>query len=161
MRTSPSGERGGRRRREGGGGREEEGEGGGGGGRRRRREEEEGGGGGGGRRREEEEERRRDEKGGGEGGAGEEGDREWSVILPSLIPRSCPPSVMKKKWEGLVYHVSVDCVWTHCMGAREGGKGRRSVQSVKRWLPCDVYSPSHPPHPHEDREGGRERRFRS
>ena len=51
-------------------------------------------------------------------GAGKEGDREWSVILPSLIPRSCPPSVMKKKWEGLVYHVSVDCVWTHCMGLR-------------------------------------------
>ena len=86
-----------------------------GGGRRREKE------GGGGRRREEEE----------EGGAGEEGDREWSVILPSLIPRSCPPSVMKKKWEGLVYHVSVDCVWTHCMGAREGGEGRRSVQSVR------------------------------
>ena len=70
----------------------------------------------GGRGREKEEEEGR--------GRREEGDREWSVILPSLIPRSCPPSVMKKKWEGLVYHVSVDCVWTHSMVAgREGKEG--------------------------------------
>ena len=147
MRTSPSGERGGgrrgegaregeggrRREEEGGGGREERGEGGGGGGRKRREErgggrEEEGGGRG---------EEEGGEGGGGEGGAGEEGDREWSVILPSLIPRSCPPSVMKKKWEGLVYHVGVDCVWTHCMGAgREGREEKCTVSKTMVTLRC-------------------------
>ena len=45
--------------------------------------------------------RRRVEWGGrGEGGAGEEGDREWSVILPSLIPRRCPASVARKSGRG-------------------------------------------------------------
>ena len=49
----------------------------------RERREKEGGG------REEEEEGRREEK-----------DREWSVILPSLIPRSCPASVARKSGRG-------------------------------------------------------------